>query len=82
VIILGVAVLGWGADATGEQCGNGVVDARESCDDGDPSNNNACTNSCRIAMCGDGHIQSGNERCDDGNQIAGDGCDESCMPER
>lgn len=58
-------------------CGNGVVDdvAGEECDDGNSNNNDACTNSCTSAVCGDGVVQSG-EVCDDGGDSAT--CDSDC----
>jgi len=49
-----------------EECGNGVVDFGEKCDDG---NNNTCDgcSSCTIDVCGDGLVcASRNETCDDG----------------
>ena len=49
-----------------EECGNGVVDVGEECDDG---NNNTCDgcSSCTIDVCGDGLVCAlQNEACDDG----------------
>jgi uncharacterized delta-60 repeat protein len=54
----------------------------EQCDDGDPVNENACTNACTKPRCGDGIISfSAGEQCDDGNHRSGDGCDASCQLE-
>lgn len=48
-------------------CGNGDLDLGEECDDGndtdngwntDGSNNDACTDECKLADCGDGYMQS------------------------
>ena len=39
-------------------CGDGVVDAGEECDDGNDDNTDECSNACRIAICGDGVINS------------------------
>lgn len=63
-------------------CGNFALDAGEQCDDGNVDNNDACTNSCQNATCGDGFIQPSNsETCDDGNTNAGDGCSATCSIE-
>ena len=66
------------------RCGNGVVEAPEACDDGNNSDADDCTNSCEVAVCGDGIVhdkQSGTEQCDDGNAAAGDGCSVACTRE-
>ncbi len=54
---------------SGEGCGNGIVDPGEECDDGDNDNNDRCRNDCKIAICGDGIVEStGNrEQCDGGD---------------
>jgi cysteine-rich repeat protein len=44
-------------------CGDGVLDAGEQCDDGNPDPTDGCTNDCTI--CGDGSITAP-EECDDG----------------
>lgn len=61
-------------------CGNGFVDSGESCDDGNASNADACTNACASASCGDGFLQAG-EECDDGDTVSGDGCSADCATE-
>jgi len=49
-----------------EECGNGVVDVGEACDDGNDNTCDGCS-SCTIDMCGDGLVcASQNEACDDG----------------
>ena len=67
-------------DGSCEGCGNGEVDAHESCDDG-PGNNDvtpdACRTNCVIAHCGDGIVDYADE-CDDGNNTNGDGCSATC----
>ncbi|MCY0990752.1 DUF4215 domain-containing protein [Nannocystis sp. ILAH1] len=72
-------------DATGSQnttegpkCGDGQLDPGELCDDGNVLNNDACTNSCKFAACGDGFVLAGTEECDDGNPIDGDDCTNMC----
>ncbi|MBF0104775.1 MAG: hypothetical protein HQM16_05560 [Deltaproteobacteria bacterium] len=42
---------------TAPACGNGVVEAGEPCDDGNFITNDACSNTCKLATCGDGVIQ-------------------------
>jgi cysteine-rich repeat protein len=62
-------------------CGNGVVETGEECDDGNMVDTDACVSGCMDAECGDGHIQSGVEQCDDGNTTSGDGCSATCTGE-
>lgn len=62
-------------------CGNGVLDPGEECDDENDINTDACTNACLNAFCGDGLIQVGVETCDDGNTTPGDGCSDICETE-
>lgn len=60
---------GWsdcGAPATA--CGDGRLDPGEECDDGNTNDYDACTNSCKFAVCGDGKLQVGVEECDYGGQ--------------
>jgi len=59
------------------QCGNGIVEEDEDCDDGNSVNDDACPNSCTIARCGDGIVQE-DEECDDGDTQSNDGCSETC----
>jgi cysteine-rich repeat protein len=66
-------------DPAGATCGNGVVEADEQCDDGNPSDTDACTNTCSDASCGDGIVYEGVEQCDDGNPADGDDCTNACM---
>jgi cysteine-rich repeat protein len=54
-------------------CGNGQLEAGEACDDGNQVDNDACTNVCKLASCGDGIIYGTYEQCDDGNDSNGDG---------
>jgi cysteine-rich repeat protein len=59
-------------------CGNGVVDPGEECDDGNADDTDACTTRCRFARCGDGVVWKGVEGCDDGNANDADGCRNDC----
>lgn len=45
-------------------CGNAKKEVGEECDDGNTSNDDACTNSCLKAACGDGYLHKGVEQCD------------------
>lgn len=58
-------------------CGDGVVQAPEECDDGNRSDDDACTNKCTVPKCGDGAVQAG-EACDDGNRNDTDTCTNAC----
>ncbi|MFH2007732.1 MAG: fibrinogen-like YCDxxxxGGGW domain-containing protein, partial [bacterium] len=62
-------------------CGNGILDAGEECDDGNLTDNDGCDHVCEdedgVAVCGNGLWEAG-EGCDDGNTTPGDGCDGSC----
>jgi cysteine-rich repeat protein len=46
-------------------CGDGVVDGFEECDDGDLDDDDGCTSLCLLPFCGDGVVQPG-EVCDSG----------------
>jgi cysteine-rich repeat protein len=61
-------------------CGNGMVEAGESCDDGNTVAHDGCSASCEIELpvCGNGTIEAG-EECDDGNTVSGDGCSSVCV---
>ena len=87
-----------GADGTGgavpAYCGNGVIDAGETCDDGNAGPGDGCSALCTTEqffacpvpgepcvstiVCGDMAVQ-GIEACDDGNTVAGDGCSADCL---
>ncbi|MEE2758167.1 MAG: DUF4215 domain-containing protein [Myxococcota bacterium] len=60
------------------QCGDGIRQLDEECDDGNRDQNDGCTNSCNVAVCGDGLVFAGTEQCDDGNRNGGDGCEPGC----
>jgi cysteine-rich repeat protein len=64
-------------------CGNGKKESPEECDDGNNTNGDGCSSTCKnepIPPCGDGHLDAG-EQCDDGNAVNGDGCNTACQLE-
>jgi cysteine-rich repeat protein len=69
-----------GDDTTGgpgPNCGDGIIDDGEACDDGNPDNTDTCLDTCQSASCGDGFVGPG-EACDDGNDVDGDECTNAC----
>ena len=60
------------------ECGNGIVEGDEQCDDGNDDDLDECTHLCRPPACGDGIVQKG-EDCDDGNQDNTDDCTNACF---
>ena len=58
---------GWSACQPVGFCGDGHTDAGEECDDGNTSNNDSCTTSCKTNVCGDGFYRTGVEECDLGS---------------
>ena len=63
------------------QCGDGIPEGDEQCDDGNDVNDDACTNACEDPRCGDEIVQE-DEECDDGNDVQNDGCSNQCtLPE-
>jgi cysteine-rich repeat protein len=72
---------GWDQDGF-IQCGNGILEVGEQCDDGNLIDGDGCTSGCAaegytVAICGDGVLMEG-EDCDDGNNLDGDGCSAIC----
>jgi cysteine-rich repeat protein len=75
-------------------CGDGVIDAAESCDDMNNTDGDGCDSTCLVeagfacmtepsvcsTTCGDG-VSGGSEECDDGNNNDGDGCSAACLNE-
>ncbi|MFT6397054.1 MAG: cysteine-rich repeat protein, partial [Bradymonadia bacterium] len=75
-------------------CGDAIVDAAESCDDGNTTAGDGCSTFCTpeegwvcpppatacFETCGNGSLDAG-EACDDGNTVDGDGCSASCVTE-
>lgn len=72
------------ADTSGGpvECGNGVVEAGEACDDGNLADGDGCESSCQVGevLCGNGVLDPG-EACDDANGDPDDGCGSSCATE-
>jgi len=66
--------------AGGPECGDGIVQEPEECDDGNIINGDGCNVLCQLEFCGDGIVQAP-EQCDDGNIINGDGCNVLCQLE-
>jgi len=75
-------------------CGDGVQDMGEDCDDGNMIGGDGCSAACRVEegfmcppagkctaiVCGDG-ILTNEKECDDGNTTDGDGCSSDCKIE-
>lgn len=65
-------------------CGNGVLDPGEGCDDGNNVSLDGCSQGCTDevpgAECGNAIVEP-TETCDDGNTEPADGCDGSCQAE-
>lgn len=60
-----------------EWCGDHVVDPGETCDDGNPIDEDGCDAQCHVEVCGNGFRQF-TEECDDGNLDDNDGCNAAC----
>jgi hypothetical protein len=66
---LAVATYGARPEQQGLLCGNGVIDAGETCDDGSANSpTGTCTDQCQKARCGDDRVEAGVEQCDPGSQ--------------
>ena len=77
-------------------CGNGLVENGEACDDENNTDGDGCSSACQVEsthecsgsssvctplpVCGNGSIETG-ESCDDANMLSGDGCDNECRIE-
>jgi cysteine-rich repeat protein len=59
-------------------CGNGELDAGESCDDGNSVAGDGCDPNCTPTGCGNGYVSAG-EDCDDGNAVDDDCCSNACV---
>src|SRR5438477_629278 len=64
-----------------DQCGNGVKDPTEACDDGNTQDNDGCSTDCKSnETCGNRVVDTTEgEVCDDGNRVSGDGCSMDCL---
>ncbi|MBN2574383.1 MAG: DUF4215 domain-containing protein [Deltaproteobacteria bacterium] len=78
----------------GGNCGDGILERNEGCDDGNTESGDGCSRICQvennydcptpgqpcvsIAVCGNSILTS-DETCDDGNTQDGDGCSADCM---
>ncbi len=63
-----------------DNCGDGVLQAGEVCDDGNKIDGDSCSADCKSnETCGNGIIDVAmGEVCDDGNNVDGDGCSADC----
>jgi len=72
----------WGDTETdGEgDCGDGLLQEGEGCDDGMFDPNGPCLPGCEPNVCGDGHVYTGVEDCDAGpqNGVYGGSCSDTC----
>lgn len=64
-------------------CGNGKLESGESCDDGNTDNNDHCSSTCKVELCGDSIVQTW-EQCDTGfsNANSPDACRPNCLNPR
>ena len=46
------------------ECGDGVLNTGETCDDGNTLNSDACLSTCTPAFCGDGFVNLATEQCE------------------
>ena len=69
------------ADCTQQpECGNGIQEPGEFCDDGNLQDCDGCSARCRMESCGNALLDCG-EDCDDSGLDAGDGCGSTCLLE-
>ncbi len=61
-------------------CGNGIMEQGEMCDDGNKISGDSCDKFCRLTgtTCGNGILEFG-EDCDDGNNSNNDTCSNICQ---
>ncbi len=63
-LLLVAASCGGSGDNAFENCGNGVVDSGEQCDDGNLVDQDSCLSTCEPNVCGDGFVNDGVEQCE------------------
>jgi cysteine-rich repeat protein len=87
LVVWGLVLTGCTFDSSGVtptgECGDGVVNTGEECDDGNTVADDGCDPLCQIETppgCGNGNLDAG-EECDDGNTIACDDCSPTCRLE-
>ena len=92
-LVLACALVGAASPVLAD-CGDGIVTAGETCDDGNLVLSDGCSQLCLVeggwtcsgepsvcdGICGDG-FTIGTEACDDHNTDSGDGCSSSCTIE-
>ncbi len=77
-----------GADGSGDagrilvaaaeaECGNGLIEVGEQCDDGNLEDDDGCDSNCLTTGCGNAVVTAG-EECDDGNGSDTDDCTGDC----
>lgn len=59
------------------QCGDGIQDGSEQCDDNNLIDGDGCDSNCTTTACGNGILTAG-ETCDDNNNDNGDCCSSIC----
>ncbi len=61
-------------------CGNGIINAQETCDDANVAFADGCSGDCLSdETCGNGYVDVAIEEvCDDANTVSGDGCRADC----
>ena len=64
----------------GPECGDGIVEGDEGCDEGNANGDNAaCSSACVPASCGDDRLWEGQEDCDNGEDNTDNGeCTTNC----
>ncbi|MDC0674070.1 DUF4215 domain-containing protein [Nannocystis radixulma] len=68
-----------GDTAVTPECGNGMQEGTEECDDGNDVPGDGCEPTCNVtAVCGNMNVEQG-EACDDGNTEDGDECSADCL---
>lgn len=78
-------IVTWSEDRLPSKCGNGVLEGREECDDGNTLSGDGCSPDCDVEPpphCGDCIVDyHEREQCDDCGTVDGDGCSSTCQLE-